>query len=277
MPNESTRAKIDISHLLPNVAGLFLAASGSIILAWVGWLTWYDMTSWGKNIALVFFESRTDEAISLGIGMKIIHYFLISLALLLSGLLTFLRRRSKWLHHLGYLANLPKNAPIPQDFVGKLARARAKLVAGITLITILGVSLSLSPLRGNTFAVVGVFASFSAIIIALLAAVEIEIITVEEKNAGMDKTSLKGTYAYEIVNDAAKRLDFSQTNTHLTKTNEFKMDVYSSENQITLSSHYTPRRAYPVKRQPKKETNQTTNSSNQGKHLTGHTGERPKI
>jgi len=236
MPNEPTRAKLDISHLLPDVAGLFLAASGSIILAWVGWLTWYDMTSWGKNIALVFFESRTDEAISLGIGMKVIHYFLISLALLLSGLLTFLRRRSKLLHHFGYLTNLPKNAPIPQDLIGKLARVRAKLVAGITLMTILGVSLYLSPLRGNTVAVVGIFASLSAIIIALLAAVEIEIITVGEEKAGTGKTSVEGTYAYEIVNDVAKSLDFSQTDMHLTKTNEFRMDIYSSENQITKFS-----------------------------------------
>jgi len=132
---------------LPNVAGLFLAASGSIILAWVGLLTWYDMTSWGKDIALIFFGSRTGEAISLGIGMKVIYYFLVGLALLLSGLPTFLRRRSKWLHHFGYLTNLPKNAPILQDLIEKLARERATLVAGLTLITILGVFLYLSPLR----------------------------------------------------------------------------------------------------------------------------------
>jgi len=79
-----------------SVAGLFLTAFGSIILAWVGWLTWYDMTMWGKDIALIFFVSRTGEAISLGIGMKVIYYFLIGLSLLLTGLLTFLlRRRSK--------------------------------------------------------------------------------------------------------------------------------------------------------------------------------------
>jgi len=80
-------------RLLSNLTSLFLTAFGSIILAWIGWLTWYDMTMWGKDIATIFFESRTGEAISLGIGMKVIHYFLIGLALLLSGLLTFLRRR----------------------------------------------------------------------------------------------------------------------------------------------------------------------------------------
>jgi hypothetical protein len=80
-------------HLLSNLASLFLTALGSILLAWVGWLTWFDITMWGKDIALIFFGSRTGEAISLGIGMKVLYYFLIGLALLLSGLLTFLRRR----------------------------------------------------------------------------------------------------------------------------------------------------------------------------------------
>jgi len=115
LPNISLRAKLHLSHLW-NLAGLFLVAFGSIILAWIGWLTWYDMTSWGKDIALIFFGSRTGENISLGIGMKVIHYFLIGLALLLSGLVTLrLRRRSKCPHHFGYLASRPKNSPIPQE------------------------------------------------------------------------------------------------------------------------------------------------------------------
>jgi len=247
------RVKLGLNHLLPNIAGLFLTASGSIILAWVGWLTWNDMTSWGKNISSIFFGSRTGEAISLGIGMKVIYYFLTGLALLLLGLFTLFRRRSESLRHFGYLTSLPKNVLIPQDLIGKLAKARAKLVAGLTLITMLGVSLYLSPLRHNTVAVVGVFASLSAVIIAFLAAVEIEIINIDEENVGMDKTSPKRTYAYEIANDATRRLDSTQTSMHLTKTYEFKMDISSSENQITLSSHYAPRRAHPVKLQPKKE------------------------
>ena len=106
-----TRAR----RLLPNLAGLFLVAFGSITLAWVGQLTWYDMTTWGKDIALIFFGSRTGENISLGIGMKVIHYFLIGLTLLLLGLATLLRRRSKCPHHFGYLASRPKNTSIPQE------------------------------------------------------------------------------------------------------------------------------------------------------------------
>jgi len=82
-------------HLFPNLASLFLTVFGSVILAWAGWLVWYDMTVWGKDIALIFFGSRTGEAISLGIGMKVIYYSLIGLTLLLSGSIAFLRRRRK--------------------------------------------------------------------------------------------------------------------------------------------------------------------------------------
>jgi len=74
------------------LVGLFLTASGSIILAAVGLLTWYDMAVWGKDITLIFFGSRTSEAISLGIGMRVIHYFLIGLVFLILG---FVRRRGK--------------------------------------------------------------------------------------------------------------------------------------------------------------------------------------
>lgn len=128
-----------------------------------------------------------------------------------------------------------------------------KLVTGLTLITVLGISLYLSPLRGNTVAVVGVFASLSALIIAVLATTDIEIITVEEKNAGMRKTSLEENHAYKTISNTAKFLDLNHTNMHLRKTNEFKVDIYSSENQITLSSHYAPRRAHLVKKPHKRD------------------------
>jgi len=84
--------KVHFRRILSNY-WLFLVAFGSIILAWVGWLTWYDMTTWGKNLALVFFGSRTGEPCSLGIGMKIFDYFLIGLAFPLLGLFILLRRR----------------------------------------------------------------------------------------------------------------------------------------------------------------------------------------
>jgi hypothetical protein len=79
---------------LMNLAGAFSILSGSTILAWISWLTWYDMTTFGKDIIAIFFGSRTGEAISLGIGMKVIYYFLIGLALVVSGLVTLGARRA---------------------------------------------------------------------------------------------------------------------------------------------------------------------------------------
>jgi len=82
-------------YLLSSLVGLVPAALGSIILAWVGWLTWYDITAWSKSLAFIFFGSRTGEAISLGVGMRVIHYLLVGSALFLSGMLMFSRKRRR--------------------------------------------------------------------------------------------------------------------------------------------------------------------------------------
>ena len=85
--------KLHFSRLLPNLSSLCLIAFGSIILAWVGWLIWYDITIWSKDIGYTLFGSRTTEAIGLGIGMKVFDYLLIGLALPMLGLFIFIRRR----------------------------------------------------------------------------------------------------------------------------------------------------------------------------------------
>ena len=136
MQNDHLRARLRLFYVSSNVVGLVLTALGSIILAWVGWLTWHDVTVWSKDLTLIFFESRTGEAISLGIDMKVIHYFLTGLALFFLGLLTFLRRRSKVMkpnlshpvrqsekqkglsgcsHHFGYLRSLPSLESVPEE------------------------------------------------------------------------------------------------------------------------------------------------------------------
>ena len=103
---------------LPARVGLLLIFFGSIILVWVGQVTWHDITVWNKDISLILFGSRTGEHISLGIGMKVIHYFLIGLALLFPGLAIFLRRRlRKCPHHFGYLENLPNTQAVPQECI----------------------------------------------------------------------------------------------------------------------------------------------------------------
>jgi len=80
---------------LSKMASLSLIAFGSIVLAWISWLTWYDITTRGKDLILIFFGSRTGEAIGLGIDMKVIYYFTVGLASLLTGLLVFRRSRQK--------------------------------------------------------------------------------------------------------------------------------------------------------------------------------------
>lgn len=93
MPKELQLSKVGLARLMPHIVVLFLVASAALILAWIGWLTWIDMTQWSKDIGSIFFGSRTGEAISLGIGMTVIHYFLISMSLLAVGLVLFLRKR----------------------------------------------------------------------------------------------------------------------------------------------------------------------------------------
>jgi hypothetical protein len=93
MPKESRFSKMGFARLLPKIIVLSLVASAALILTWIGWLTWTDMTQWGKDLGSIFFGSRAGEAISLGIGMTIIHYFLISMSLLAAGVVLFLRNR----------------------------------------------------------------------------------------------------------------------------------------------------------------------------------------
>ena len=93
MPKEFQLSKFGFARLMPHIVVLSLVASAALILAWIGWLTWSDMTQWSKDIGSIFFGSRTGEAISLGIGMTVIHYFLISMSLLAAGVVLFLRNR----------------------------------------------------------------------------------------------------------------------------------------------------------------------------------------
>ena len=84
---------LGLARLMPNLIILSLFASSVFILGWVGWLTWYDMTEWNKDIGTIFFGARTGEALSLGMGMRIIYYFVIGMLLLASALFLVLRER----------------------------------------------------------------------------------------------------------------------------------------------------------------------------------------
>ena len=93
MPKKFHFSKFGFSRLFPNIIVLSLVASAALILAWVSWLTWADMTKWGKDLGSIFFGSRASEPLSLGIGMTVMHYFLIGLSLLAAGLVLLLRNR----------------------------------------------------------------------------------------------------------------------------------------------------------------------------------------
>ncbi|UCD26027.1 MAG: hypothetical protein JSV75_03705 [Candidatus Bathyarchaeota archaeon] len=119
LATERAHARNPMFQSLRGVLGLSLIALGTITLAWVVQLTLFDMITWGKDITLIFFSSRIAEHMfpTLGIDMRIIHYFLVGLILLLTGLVTFHARpkRSKCPHPFGYLVNLPDYADIPQE------------------------------------------------------------------------------------------------------------------------------------------------------------------
>jgi hypothetical protein len=61
---------------------LALVVLGSFVLAWVIQLTWIDVSVWHKDLGTILLGSRTGEAISLGIGMTVIYYLLIGVALI---------------------------------------------------------------------------------------------------------------------------------------------------------------------------------------------------
>jgi hypothetical protein len=76
-----------------NLVAASLVLLGTAILLWMTQITWNDISVWNKSISPIFFGSRTGENISLGIDMKVIHYFLTSFTLLIFGSLIFIYRR----------------------------------------------------------------------------------------------------------------------------------------------------------------------------------------
>jgi hypothetical protein len=70
-----------------------LFATAALVLVWVGYLIWNDISFWNKDIGTILFGSRSGEAISLGIGMTVINYVLIGVSLFTAGLVFFLRNR----------------------------------------------------------------------------------------------------------------------------------------------------------------------------------------
>ena len=49
--SEPVKSKVRTSRLFSN-AGLLLIVLGAVIMVFIGWVTWYDLTVWGKDLAL---------------------------------------------------------------------------------------------------------------------------------------------------------------------------------------------------------------------------------
>ena len=93
MPIELRLSKLNFVRSMPQLIVLTLFVSAALVLAWVGYLTWNDISVWNKDLSTIFFGSRTGEAISLGIGMTVIYYILIGVSLFAVGSVLFLRNR----------------------------------------------------------------------------------------------------------------------------------------------------------------------------------------
>jgi hypothetical protein len=93
MPRVLRLSRLNLVVSIPQLKGLALLVFGTFVLTWVGWMTWKDLTVWNKDLGNIFFGARTSEAISLGIGMTVINYFLISMSLLAAGLVLFIKNR----------------------------------------------------------------------------------------------------------------------------------------------------------------------------------------
>jgi hypothetical protein len=108
--------------------GWFTAVLGSSTLGWVGQLTWHDITVWSKDITRIFFSSRTAEHMfpTLGIDMRVIHYFLIGMTLLLGSVV--LLRIHKCPHHFGYYESQPQKSSMPKTCLN--CKKAAECVSG---------------------------------------------------------------------------------------------------------------------------------------------------
>jgi hypothetical protein len=100
-----------LSH--SRLIGFIVLSLGLVTLAWAFQLVWKDIVVWGKDLGLIFFGSRVGEAIGLGIGMSVVHYFFIGLTFLLIGLVVLLHKFRSCPYYFGYLGSIYRKNPMP--------------------------------------------------------------------------------------------------------------------------------------------------------------------
>ena len=95
--------------------GLILLSLGLVIVFWVFQLVWKDIVVWNKDLGLIFFGSRVGEAISLGVGVSVVHYFFLGLTFLLVGLVMVLHRFRSCPYYFGYLGSIYRKDVFPLE------------------------------------------------------------------------------------------------------------------------------------------------------------------
>jgi len=79
---------------------------GLATFVWVFQLIWNDIVVWNKDLGLIFFGSRVGEFISLGIGIRLVHYFFVGLTFLLIGLVLMVHNYRACPFYFGYLGSI---------------------------------------------------------------------------------------------------------------------------------------------------------------------------
>ena len=78
--------------IIPRLFDLSLMLLGALIIVWITELIVFELVVYNKNLIFILFAYGTNTPLSLGIGMNVIYYLMIGLALLLSGALSYLQR-----------------------------------------------------------------------------------------------------------------------------------------------------------------------------------------
>ena len=76
-----------------NILILSLILIGILLVITVVVVIWTDIIFYQKDIAAIFFENRTKQLISLGIGLQVIHYHLLSIAFIGTGISLYILQK----------------------------------------------------------------------------------------------------------------------------------------------------------------------------------------
>lgn len=69
---------------------------GLVLIIFVSWISWSDFNLWQKNLFESLFETRTNELINLGLGLKLIHYLLIGIGFSVSGIFSIIKKNARY-------------------------------------------------------------------------------------------------------------------------------------------------------------------------------------